>query len=51
MPSEKYIVEAFDKVAAEVPGYTAAALVDLESGMTLGPIVRNALTKHAPSFL
>ena len=27
---------AFDKVAAEIPGYMAAALVDLESGMTLG---------------
>ena len=36
MPSEKQIVDAFDKVAAEIPGYMAAALVDLESGMTLG---------------
>lgn len=36
MPSEKQIVDAFDKVAAEMPGYMAAALVDLESGMTLG---------------
>ena len=36
MPSEKQIVEAFDKVAAETPGYIAASLVDLESGMTLG---------------
>ena len=36
MPSEKQIVEAFEKVAAEMPGYMAASLVDLESGMTLG---------------
>lgn len=36
MPSEKQIVDAFDKVAAEIPGYMAASLVDLESGMTLG---------------
>jgi hypothetical protein len=36
MPSEKQIVETFDKIAAEMPGYMAASLVDLESGMTLG---------------
>jgi hypothetical protein len=36
MPSEKLIVDAFEKVAADIPGYMAAALVDLESGMTLG---------------
>ena len=36
MPSEKQIVDAFDKVAADIPGYMAASLVDLESGMTLG---------------
>ena len=36
MPSEKQIVDAFDKIAAEMPGYMAASLVDLESGMTLG---------------
>jgi len=36
MPSEKQIVEAFDRVSAETPGYIAASLVDLESGMTLG---------------
>ncbi len=36
MPSEKQIVDAFDKVASEMPGYMAASLVDLESGMTLG---------------
>jgi hypothetical protein len=36
MPSEKQIVDAFDKVANEMPGFMAASLVDLESGMTLG---------------
>src|SRR6201989_980240 len=36
MPSEKHIVDAFEKGAADIPGYMAAALVDLESGMTLG---------------
>ena len=36
MPSEKQIVDAFEKVAAEMPGFMAASLVDLESGMTLG---------------
>jgi hypothetical protein len=36
MPSEKQIVEAFERVAADPPGYVAASLVDLESGMTLG---------------
>jgi len=36
MPTEKQIVEAFDKVASEIPGFIAAALVDIDSGMTLG---------------
>jgi len=36
MPSEKQIIDSFDKVASEIPGYMAASLVDLESGMTLG---------------
>jgi hypothetical protein len=36
MPSEKQIVDTFEKIAADVPGYIAASLVDLESGMTLG---------------
>src|SRR5262245_65929033 len=36
MPSEKQIQETFDKVAQDVPGFIAASLVDLESGMTLG---------------
>ena len=36
MPSEKQIVDAFEKIAADIPGYMAASLVDLDSGMTLG---------------
>lgn len=36
MPSEKQIVENFEKVAADIPGFIAAALVDIDSGMTLG---------------
>ncbi len=36
MPSEKQIQETFDKVANDIPGFIAASLVDLESGMTLG---------------
>jgi hypothetical protein len=36
MPSEKQIQEAFERVANDVPGFIAASLVDLESGMTLG---------------
>ncbi len=36
MPSEKQIIDAFDKVASEMPGFMAASLVDLDSGMTLG---------------
>ncbi len=36
MPAEKQIVESFDKVAADIPGFIAAALVDIDSGMTLG---------------
>jgi len=36
MPTEKQIVETFDRIANDVPGYIAASLVDLESGMTLG---------------
>jgi len=36
MPSEKQIVEAFDRVAGEIAGFMAASLVDVESGMTLG---------------
>src|SRR5262245_35152908 len=36
MPSEKQIVDTFEKIAAEMPGFMAASLVDTESGMTLG---------------
>jgi hypothetical protein len=36
MPSEKQIVDAFEKIASEMPGFMAASLVDTESGMTLG---------------
>src|SRR6478735_11031581 len=36
MPSEKQIQDTFDKVAQDIPGFIAASLVDLESGMTLG---------------
>jgi hypothetical protein len=36
MPAEKQIVDGFEKVASEIPGFIAASLVDLESGMTLG---------------
>jgi hypothetical protein len=36
MPSEKQIVDTFEKIAAEIPGFMAASLVDLDSGMTLG---------------
>jgi hypothetical protein len=36
MASEKLINEHFEKLAADIPGFIAASLVDLESGMTLG---------------
>jgi hypothetical protein len=36
MPAEKQIVDGFEKVASDIPGFIAAALVDLDSGMTLG---------------
>ncbi|MEZ4360060.1 MAG: hypothetical protein R3B48_07765 [Kofleriaceae bacterium] len=36
MPAEKTIADSFNKVAAEIPGFIAAALVDVDSGMTLG---------------
>ena len=35
MAAEKEINEAFDHFAADIPGFIAAALVDLDSGMTL----------------
>ena len=36
MPAEKKIIESLEKIASEVPGFIAASLVDLDSGMTLG---------------
>lgn len=36
MVSEKVINENFEKLAADIPGFMAASLVDIESGMTLG---------------
>ena len=36
MPSEKQIHDIFDRIATDVPGFIAASLVDLDSGMTLG---------------
>jgi hypothetical protein len=36
VPSEKQIIENFERVAADIPGFIAAALVDIDSGMTLG---------------
>ena len=36
MASEKVINENFEKIAADIPGFIAASLGDLESGMTLG---------------
>ena len=36
MPSEKQINEVFERISQDLPGFMAASLVDLESGMTLG---------------
>ena len=36
MASEKVINENFEKLASEIPGFIAASLVDMESGMKLG---------------
>lgn len=36
MMNEQEIVNTFKKIAADMPGFIAASLVDLESGMTLG---------------
>jgi hypothetical protein len=35
MSTEKEISDAFDRISSEVPGFIAASLVDLDSGMTL----------------
>jgi hypothetical protein len=44
MASEKVINENFEKLAGDIPGFIAASLVDMESGMTLG------LKSHRPEF-
>ena len=44
MPSEKQIVDAFEKIASEMNGFIAASLVDIDSGMTLG------LKSNRPDF-
>ena len=44
MPSEKQIVDVFEKVASETPGFIAASLVDIDSGMTFG------LKSNRPDF-
>lgn len=36
MPSEQQIVETMGKIEAALPGFIAASLVDLDSGMSLG---------------
>jgi len=36
MPSEKEIVDALALIEDDLPGFIAASLVDLDSGMTLG---------------
>ncbi|MBX3155012.1 MAG: hypothetical protein KF773_03355 [Deltaproteobacteria bacterium] len=36
MASEKQIQDVFERIANDIPGFIAASLVDLESGMTLG---------------
>jgi len=44
MPSEKVITENFERLAGDIPGFIAASLVDIESGMTLG------LKSNRPDF-
>ena len=44
MRSEKVINENFERIAQDIPGFIAASLVDLESGMTLG------LKSNRPEF-
>lgn len=44
MVTERQIVETFEAIAADVPGFIAASLVDLDSGMTLG------LKSNKPEF-
>ena len=35
MATEKEIADAFDHMATDIPGFIAASLVDMDSGMTL----------------
>ena len=35
MATEKEIADAFDHLATDIPGFIAASLVDMDSGMTL----------------
>ena len=35
MASEKEAIAAFERIQADIPGFIAASLVDLDSGMTL----------------
>jgi hypothetical protein len=35
MPNDKIVNDAFDHFANDIPGFIAASLVDLDSGMTL----------------
>jgi hypothetical protein len=35
MATEKEIADAFEHIAGEIPGFVAASLVDMDSGMTL----------------
>jgi hypothetical protein len=35
MPSEKELVSTIERIEREIPGFIAASLVDLDSGMTL----------------
>jgi len=44
MASEKVINENFERLSQDIPGFLAAALVDIESGMTLG------LKSNRPDF-
>lgn len=44
MASEKEATTAFEKIRSEIPGFIAASLVDLDSGMTL------AVTSARPDF-
>jgi hypothetical protein len=44
MATEKVINESFERLAGDIPGFIAASLVDIESGMTLG------LKSNRPDF-